>query len=80
MTALTLRLSDDKHHRLKALAKRRGVSVNRLIEEITTLVLVEVDAEIRFAIRAARGRGRSARGLALLDKAAGRPARRTKAA
>lgn len=33
MTALTLRLPDDKHARLKTMARRRGTSVNRLIEE-----------------------------------------------
>ena len=72
MSALTLRLPDDKHDRLKTLARQRGTSVNRLMEEMATLMLVEFDAEIRFALRASRGRGKSARGLVLLDKAAGR--------
>lgn len=69
MTALTLRLPDDKHGRLKALARRRGMSVNRLIEEMTTLMLSAFDAETRFAARAARGRSRVRRGLRLLKKA-----------
>jgi predicted DNA-binding protein len=70
MTALTIRLPDDKHQRLKALSRRRGTSINRLIDEMTTLMLAEFDAETRFALRAARGQDQVARGLTLLDKAA----------
>ena len=69
MTALTLRLPDDKHARLKALARQRGTSVNRLMEEMATVILAEFDAETRYMARAARGRGKTARGLALLKKA-----------
>lgn len=72
MSALTLRLPDDKHRRLKTLAGQRGTSVNRLMEEMATLMLAEFDAETRFALRSARGQGKLKRGLALLDKAAGR--------
>lgn len=71
MSALTLRLPDDKHQRLRALAQSRGTSVNRLIDEMTTLMLAEFDAETRFQLRAKRGAGQSERGLALLEKAAG---------
>jgi hypothetical protein len=74
VSALTLRLPDDKHNRLKILARQRGTSVNRLMEETATLMLVEVDAEIRFALRAARGKGKTKRGLMLLEKAGGRRA------
>jgi predicted transcriptional regulator len=70
MSALTIRLPDDKHQRLKELARRRKTSVNRLIDEMTTLMLAEFDAETRFALRAARGADRSERGLELLRKAA----------
>lgn len=69
MTALTIRLPDDKHQRLKELSRRRGTSINRLIDEMTTLMLAEFDAETRFALRSERGRGQEARGLALLQKA-----------
>ena len=51
MAALTVRLPDEKHRRLKALAKSRGASLNRLIDEMTTLMLAEFDAETRFRIR-----------------------------
>ncbi|MET3106415.1 putative transcriptional regulator [Oxalobacteraceae bacterium GrIS 2.11] len=71
MAALTVRLPDDKHKRLKALAKSRGTPLNRLIDEMATQMLAEFDAETRFHIRAERGSGAAERGLALLKKAAG---------
>jgi len=69
MTALTVRLSDEKHRRLKSLAKSRGTPLNRLIDEMTTVMLAEFDAETRFRVRAARGAQQEAQGLTLLDKA-----------
>ena len=69
MTALTLRLPDEKHRRLKALAQSRGTPINRLLEEMTTLMLAEFDAETRFNVRAARGASRDERGFELLQKA-----------
>jgi hypothetical protein len=71
MSALTIRLADDKYQRLKELAARRGTSVNRPVDEMTTLILVEADAETRFLLRAARGRAKTTRGLELLRKAKG---------
>ncbi len=71
MSALTIRMPDDKYERLKALSRRRNTSVNRLIEEVATLLLAEADAEAHFALRAARGAGKEARGVALLAKARG---------
>jgi predicted DNA-binding protein len=69
MSALTLRLPDDKHERLKALAQQRGVSLARLLDELTTQALVEFDTETRFLVRAQRGANRLERGLELLRKA-----------
>jgi predicted transcriptional regulator len=66
MATLTIRLPDDKHARLKDLAKHRAISVNKLIEELSTLALAEFDNEVRF--RALAAQGDSARGLALLDR------------
>lgn len=68
MSALTLRLPDEKYLRLKELAHQRGQSVNRLLDEVTTLLLAEFDAETRFMLRARKGEGRKGRGLALLAK------------
>lgn len=70
MSALTIRLPDDKYQRLKALSRHRGTSVNRLMDEMATLLLAEFDMETRFALRAARGAHQQARGVALLEKAA----------
>jgi len=69
MSALTVRLPEDKHRRLKELSRQRKVSVSKLIDEMTTLMLADFDAETRFQLRAARGRGKTARGLELLNKA-----------
>jgi len=66
MATLTIRLPDDKHERLKELAKRRNISVNKLIEELSTIALAEFDAEIRF--RAMATKGSQEAGLALLNK------------
>ena len=71
MTALTLRLPDQKHQRLRAYAAACGTSVNRLLDDITTHALVAFDAETRFRLRAANGAGKADQGLALLRKAMG---------
>ena len=65
MSNLTIRLPDEKHARLRQLAKHRGISVNKLIEELATVSLAEFDAEIRFRTLAARGSTKE--GLDLLD-------------
>ena len=66
MTTLTLRLPDDTHARLKELARYRGVSLNRLMEELATIAVARHDAETRFR-RLAAG-GSSDMGLDVLDK------------
>lgn len=75
MSVLTIRLPDAKHVRLKELARARGVSTNKLMEDLATVALAQQDAQTRFALRA--GRGDVALGLAALDKldAAFKPAR-----
>jgi predicted transcriptional regulator len=66
MSTLTIRLPDDKHARLRQLAKYRDISVNKLIEEFATISIAEFDAETRFSALAATGSAKS--GLALLDQ------------
>jgi len=66
MKILTIRLPDDKHARLRQLAKYREISVNKLIEELATISIVEFDAESRF--RAMASKGSTKAGLAILDK------------
>ena len=65
MATLTIRIPDTTRDRLAALAKHRGVSLNKLMEELSTRVLAEHDTELRFRLRAAKGDPE--RGLAILD-------------
>lgn len=65
----TVRLPGEKHRRLKALAKSRGTPLNRLIDDMTTVMLAQFDVETRFRLRAAPGKGQEALGLQLLDQA-----------
>ena len=66
MATLTIRLPTDKHSRLKQLAKYRHISVNKLIDELSTQAIAEFDSETRFRVLAARGDVNE--GLAILDK------------
>ncbi len=66
MATLTVRLPDDKHARLKNLAKLRKISVNKLMEELSAIAIAEYDAETRFLAMAAKGSRKE--GLALLNK------------
>ena len=65
MSTITIRFPDDKHQRLKQLAKSRHLSINKLVEELTTSFLSAHDAEIRFRALAMRGNPKKA--LELLD-------------
>ncbi len=66
MATLTIRLPDDKHARLKALAQAKGISINKLMEELSTIALTEFDTYIRFKVMASMGNPQE--GLQLLDK------------
>ncbi|MGB6295230.1 MAG: ribbon-helix-helix protein, CopG family [Rivularia sp. (in: cyanobacteria)] len=66
MATLTISLPDEKHHRLKELAKAKGISINKLIEELSTLALAEFDANTRFKAMAATGNPEE--GLKILAK------------
>ena len=66
MATLTIRLPDDKHTRLKELAQSRGISINKLMEELSTIVFTEFDTYTRFKVMAARGNVEE--GLRILDK------------
>ncbi len=56
MATLTIRIPDEKHERLKELARSKGISVNKLIEELSTTALAEFDARTRFMAMAASGK------------------------
>ena len=73
MATLTIRLPDAHRDRLKAMAAQRGLSLNKLMEELSVRALTEHDTEMRFRRRAARGN--VTRGLRLLHKLDRRRAR-----
>lgn len=66
MTTLTIRIPDDTAARLRQMAKHRGISLNKLMEEFSTSSLAEFDTETRFRLRAMTTSPK--RGLALLGK------------
>ena len=66
MSTITIRLPEDKHARIKQLARVRKISVNKLLEDLATAALVGHDAELRF--RAVAAMGSSAKALTILDR------------
>ena len=66
MSVVTLRLPDDQHQRLKSMAQARGLSLNKLLEQLSAPALTENDIELRYRRLAATGSIK--RGLELLDK------------
>jgi predicted transcriptional regulator len=66
MSTLTVRLPDDTHDRLRELAKQRGISINKLMEELSIIAVAQHDAETRF--RALAAKGAKKKGLAVLAK------------
>jgi len=55
MTTLTIRLPEDTTQRLKQLAASRGISLNKLMEELGTAALAVHDTETRFRLMANAG-------------------------
>ena len=66
MSTLTVRLPDNTAERLKALARSRGLSVNKLVEEMGAQALAAWDTENRFRTLAAQGDVQQA--LGILDR------------
>ena len=66
MSTLTIRIPEAKHARLRLLAQNRGLSMNKLMDELATVALTQLDAETRFRALAAKGSVK--RGLELLDR------------
>jgi predicted transcriptional regulator len=69
MTTLSIRIPDDMAERLKAIAKHRDISLNKLMFELSTQLLAEEEAKQRFL--AAQLRGNPKRALQLLDELEG---------
>ena len=66
MPTLTVRLSKGTHKRLKQLARYRGLGVNKLMEELSTIAVTQHGAEMRFRALAVCGSVEA--GLGVLDK------------
>lgn len=66
MSAITFRLSDSKHDRLKKLAAAQNISVNKLLDELATIALASYDTKMRFDLRA--NKGNIKKGLDILKK------------
>lgn len=66
MTVMTIRLPDDTASRLKSLAQSRGLSVNKLVEQLSAQALAAWDTENHFRSIAATGDVQAA--LAVLDR------------
>ena len=52
MGTLTIRLPEEKHERLRRLAEARKISVNKLMDELSTIALEEFDLKTCFHARA----------------------------
>ncbi len=66
MSTLTIRLPDDTAQRLKSLAQSRGLSMNKLVEQLSAHALSAWDTENQFRAMAATGDVSLA--LAVLDR------------
>ena len=66
MSTLTIRLPDDTAQRLKSLAQSRGLSMNKLMEQLSAHALSAWDTENYFRAVAATGDVKKA--LAVLDR------------
>ena len=66
MSTLTIRLPDDTAQRLKSLAQSRGLSMNKLVEQLSAHALSAWDTENHFRDMAATGDVQLA--LAVLDR------------
>ena len=66
MSTLTIRLPEDTARRLKSLAQSRGLSMNKLVEQLSAHALAAWDTENHFRAMAATGNVQKA--LAVLDR------------
>ena len=66
MSVLTIRLPEDTAQRLKSMAQSRGLSMNKLVEQLSAHALAAWDTENHFRAMAVTGDMRQA--LAVLDR------------
>ena len=63
---MTIKLGDEQHERLRRLAKSKGMTVKQFLQELSSIVIAQFDAETRF--RSVARKGKPAKGLKVLDK------------
>ena len=66
MSTLTIRLPEDTAQRLKSMAQSRGLSMNKLVEQLSAHALAVWDTENHFHAMAATGN--TATALSILDR------------
>jgi predicted DNA-binding protein len=66
MSTLTIRLPDETVDRLKSLAQSRGLSMNKLVEQLSAHALAAWDTENHYRAMAATGDVK--KGLSVLDR------------
>jgi len=66
MTTLTIQLPDDTAARLDSLARSRGLTINKLVEDLSARALAAWDTENHFRAMAATGDIKQA--LKILDR------------
>ncbi len=66
VSTLTIRLPDDTAQRLKSLAQSRGLSMNKLVEQLSAHAISAWDTENHF--RAMAATGDVGKALAVLDR------------
>lgn len=66
MTTLSIRVPDDMADKLKQIARKRDISLNTLMFELSTQALAEEETKQRFL--AAQLRGKPEKALRLLDE------------
>ncbi len=66
MATLTVQISEENHSRLLRLARARRVTVDQLLDELSSAVLADSDAQTRFMARAKRSS--AVEGGKILDK------------
>jgi predicted DNA-binding protein len=69
MLTFIIRLPDNTTDRLKSLARSRGLSVNKLVEEMSARALAAWDTENRFRTSVSQGKVHEA--MDILDRTSG---------
>jgi len=70
MATLTYRTTEVKRVKLQQLAKKAGMSVNKMIDDWATYAIAESEAYYRFQLMAERGKQHQGEAVRILDSKA----------